>query len=114
MPAFSIQAGKQMRMNLKVPFAEKDEAKKLGAKWDSAQKIWYVEGKADMSPFSKWSATPQDSTDGGAVAQKSTPANKQAAVGMVIVGSEYVKQPRICDCLPWDVCDNCQATALSN
>ena len=114
MHAFDIRAAKQMRMNLKVPFAEKDEAKKLGAKWDSVQKIWYVENKADMSPFSKWSATLQDSTAGSTVTQKSAPANKQAAAGMVIVGSEYVKRPRVCDCLPWDVCDKCQATALSS
>lgn len=46
-----------MRLNLKVSFAEKDEAKKLGARWDAAQKIWYVEGKADMAPFAKWSPT---------------------------------------------------------
>lgn len=51
-----------MRTNLKVPFAEKDEAKKLGARWDAARKIWYVEDKLDMAPFSRWSPTP--STDG--------------------------------------------------
>lgn len=114
MHVFSIDAGTQMRMNLKVPFAEKDEAKKLGAKWDSAQKVWYVESKADRSTFSKWSASPQDGTDGGTATQKSPSANKQAAAGMVIVGSEYLRRPRICDCLPWEVCDKCRATALSS
>lgn len=51
-----------MRTNLKVPFAEKDEAKKLGARWDAARKIWYVEDKLDMAPFSEMVAHP--STDG--------------------------------------------------
>jgi len=102
-----------MRMNLKVPFAEKDEAKKLGARWDSVQKLWYVENKADMSPFSKWSATPDDGAGGKGGAPKTPSANTQAAAGMLIVGSEYVKRPRVCACLPWDVCDKCQDTALS-
>jgi hypothetical protein len=30
-----------MRHDLKVPFADKDAAKKLGARWDAARKIWY-------------------------------------------------------------------------
>ena len=103
-----------MRMNLKVPFAEKDQAKKLGAKWDSAQKIWYVESQTDMSPFARWSATPHEGAEGNAVAQKSPAANKQVSAGMLIVGSKYLEQARVCDCLPWDVCDKCQATSLSN
>jgi small redox-active disulfide protein 2 len=49
-----------MRINLKVPFAEKDEAKKLGARWDAARKLWYVDGKADLSPFARWSPSPHD------------------------------------------------------
>jgi hypothetical protein len=42
-----------MRTNLQVPFAEKDDAKKLGARWDAARKIWYVENKDDMTPFAR-------------------------------------------------------------
>ena len=30
------------RVNLTVPFARKDEAKKLGAKWDAAEKTWWL------------------------------------------------------------------------
>ena len=30
------------RFYLTVPFAQKDEAKGLGAKWDPARKLWYV------------------------------------------------------------------------
>ena len=85
-----------MRVNLKVPFAEKDEAKKLGARWDAARKIWYVENKPDMAPFARWA-----------------PVKNQQAASMVIVGSAYVEQARVCDCLPWDVCARCAPTALS-
>ncbi len=41
---------------LKVPFAEKDEAKRLGARWDVASKKWYVPNGVDAAPFSRWTA----------------------------------------------------------
>ncbi|AMC35225.1 DUF5710 domain-containing protein [Janthinobacterium sp. B9-8] len=59
-----------MRVNLKVPFAEKDSAKALGAKWDAAKKVWYIVDKADLSPYLQWidekvaaSAAPQASAE---------------------------------------------------
>lgn len=39
---------------LKVPFAEKDEAKRLGARWDAAIKKWYVPAGVDLAPFARW------------------------------------------------------------
>ena len=100
-----------MRTNLKVPFAEKDEAKKLGARWDAARKIWYVEDKLDMAPFSRWSPTPQQ-TGGDGPAACGTVAHRQQATGKVIVGSAYVEPTRVCECLPWDVCEKCESMAL--
>ena len=43
-----------MRTNLFVPFEEKDEAKRLGARWDLALKVWFVENVDDLTPFLKW------------------------------------------------------------
>ena len=85
----------------------------MGARWDTASKIWFVEGKLDMAPFSKWSPTPHESLDADARPQKSAPIAKQQTAGKVIVGSEYIAQPRICKCLPWEVCDKCQSAALT-
>ncbi|MFZ6801872.1 DUF5710 domain-containing protein [Undibacterium sp. Di24W] len=39
---------------LKVPFREKEDAKKLGALYNGRQKIWYVPGGVDPSPFKRW------------------------------------------------------------
>lgn len=100
-----------MRIDLTVPFAEKDAAKKLGARWDAARKIWYVAGQEDMAPFAKWSPTPHDELRAATNPQKTSPA-KAPANGKVYVGSHYVERPRVCECLPWEVCDKCQATAL--
>ncbi|WP_425499989.1 DUF5710 domain-containing protein [Propionivibrio limicola] len=100
-------------MNLKVPFAEKDQAKKLGARWDAARKIWYVEAMADMSPFAKWSPSPHDGSN-ASPPQAGSGAKKQPVSSAVIAGSAFVEQECLCDCLPWDVCDKCGPTALRN
>ena len=39
---------------LNVPFAEKDAAKALGARWDAANKKWYVPGDKDITLFAQW------------------------------------------------------------
>ena len=44
---------------LKVPFADKDRAKALGAHWHPDQKHWVVPAGLDLSPFKAW-ITPQD------------------------------------------------------
>ena len=38
----SLKRQSQKRIYLNVPYNEKDEAKKLGAKWESAKKSWYI------------------------------------------------------------------------
>lgn len=39
---------------LEVPYAEKDEAKKLGAWWDPELRKWFVPEGTDPLPFAKW------------------------------------------------------------
>ncbi|MCF6203393.1 MAG: DUF5710 domain-containing protein [Methylococcaceae bacterium] len=43
------------KIYLNVPYAEKDAAKALGAKWDATKKKWYVPMGTEVSPFLKWS-----------------------------------------------------------
>lgn len=42
------------RRYITVPYGEKDEAKKLGAKWDKPAKSWYIPEGVDAAPFEKW------------------------------------------------------------
>jgi len=42
------------RVYLYVPFAEKEIAKSLGAKWDTGTSSWYVARGADLLPFAQW------------------------------------------------------------
>ena len=39
---------------LNCPFAEKDQAKALGARWDKNLKQWYVPADIALEPFKKW------------------------------------------------------------
>lgn len=100
-----------MRMNLKVPFAEKDEAKKLGARWDAARKLWYVDNDDKIAAFARWSPTAHVAGEGGAPAVAA--AARQSA-GKVVVGADYVAQTANCACPPWEVCDRCRSLALSH
>ncbi len=60
------------RIYLNVPYAQKDAAKALGARWDPANKKWYVQGKDDVSLFSDWLPVNYNSEP---VSVKSTPSN---------------------------------------
>lgn len=49
---------------LDVPYHEKDEAKRLGARWNPAERKWYVPEGRSLDPFSKWLPKP---TEAGAL-----------------------------------------------
>jgi len=42
------------RTYLAVPYAEKDDAKQLGAKWDRQAKAWYVPAGVELEAFTAW------------------------------------------------------------
>ncbi len=48
---------------LDVPYDEREEAKALGARWDAANKCWYVPQGTDPAPFAKWQPTEADRID---------------------------------------------------
>jgi hypothetical protein len=86
-----------MRINLTTRFAEKDQVKALGARWDGARKCWYVQDVKDLTPFARW--LPQDGGEAAAPAAKARPAS---AAG-VRTGPAHVPH---CGCavLPWEPC----------
>lgn len=42
------------RVDLRVPYVEKEEAKALGARWDSQRRLWYAPAGLDLSLFGRW------------------------------------------------------------
>jgi len=48
------QTAQAERQYIYVPYREKDEAKRLGARWDRGAKSWYVPQGTNLAAFSKW------------------------------------------------------------
>lgn len=46
------------RTYINVLFKEKEEAKRLGAKWDKDRKSWYIPPGNDKAPFQRWMGVP--------------------------------------------------------
>jgi hypothetical protein len=42
------------RVDLRVPYEDKDEAKRLGARWDPAVQVWFVPDDLDPARFARW------------------------------------------------------------
>jgi hypothetical protein len=99
-----------MRIDLKVPFAEKDTAKALGARWDAARRIWYVKDVSDLTPFLRWisdvKAATEVSSSGGT--RKSTDIGKVPVVPTVgvITGPAVVVPHCGCNVQPWEDCEH--------
>ncbi len=53
---YKKQVKEKKRIYLNVPFNEKDEAKKMGARWESSKKRWYINGdnKHKVQMMGRW------------------------------------------------------------
>jgi hypothetical protein len=41
-------------IDLNVPYHEKDDAKRLGARWDAVRKTWFLPDGTNVAPFRRW------------------------------------------------------------
>lgn len=82
---------------LKVPYAEKDEAKALGARWNTGRKAWYVPDGKDEAPFARWFAA-----GGSDAAGTST---RDTFSGAPVTGKYYIELAHECD--PFTACAQC-------
>ena len=94
-----------MRYNLKVPFAQKEAAKQLGARWDAARKIWYVINPKAMDTFAQWAPTEDNSTQAIAAA----PAKPG-----ILTGPKEFKPLCSCAVLPWEHCEHTRARSVDD
>ncbi len=85
---------------LKVPYAEKDQAKALGARWNNERKTWYVPDGQDAAPFGQW----LQADDAGS-GSKPVKARVDAHAGEPVVGVLYVALEH--DCSPFEECVQC-------
>lgn len=87
---------------LNVPYAEKDEARALGARWNPGKKRWYAPPGVALDAFQKWMpagdapAGDPDKPGGG---------RRDSAVAKLAVGVNYVELAH--DCNPFAPCAVC-------
>ena len=105
-----------MRINLVTPFAEKDAAKALGARWDAAKKCWYIVDVDDLTPFMRWIPNLDAAQDTGPAAGTKHQASAKAAVARPKppVASKPATEVPHCGCpvLPWEDCEHSLAKRL--
>jgi beta-lactamase regulating signal transducer with metallopeptidase domain len=97
-----------MRINLVTPFSEKDVVKALGARWDGAQKVWYIVDVSDLTPFIPWipdlAAATDTANDKGV--QKAPPKSPPSAAPGVLTQSSAEIPHCGCVVLPWADCEH--------
>lgn len=95
-----------MRVDLKVPFAEKDAAKAAGARWDPNLKVWYVIDPPDLNRFARWvpkvAAFQAVQQSAKATAPKAAPTPQKASSLAPIT----VLPDCGCDVPPWESCEH--------
>ncbi|MES3023596.1 MAG: DUF5710 domain-containing protein [Pseudomonadota bacterium] len=95
-------------MILKVPYAEKDQAKALGARWNKERKVWYVPDGTVSTPFERWivpGANPAAPGKASGAAPKEKAGKVDSYVGKRVVGANYLELPH--DCNPFIACEQC-------
>lgn len=85
-----------MRINLKCPFEQKDEAKNLGARWDPTQKTWFIQDIEDLTPFMRWISPGKQDKD----------AKRAAHHAPKTTGKNADITHCGCQVLPWDHCEH--------
>jgi hypothetical protein len=85
---------------LNVPYAEKDEARALGARWNPGRKRWYVPSGVAVEAFEKW--LPKEG-EAGSGAKSGGRVDAYAA--KLVTGAHYVELAH--DCNPFEPCAEC-------
>jgi hypothetical protein len=91
---------------LKVPYAEKDQAKALGARWDAKRKAWYVPDGTDAAPFAAWLAADEG------LGESKGKGKVDSYVGKPTVGEHYIELEH--DCNPFAECGQCRPALVAS
>lgn len=100
-------------IRLQVPYAQKDAAKSMGARWDQAGKTWYVPPGALASSFERWmpAVDMPRKIDPKKPVKKSRP-RVDSYVGKTITGAHYFDAGH--DCNPFEECAACRPALESS
>jgi hypothetical protein len=88
---------------LNVPYAEKDQARELGARWNPSRKRWYVPNGVALEAFERW--LPKDGDPSAALEAKAPAGRVDARAAKLMTGSRYVEIDHACN--PFEACAQC-------
>ena len=88
---------------LNVPYAEKDQARELGARWNPTRKRWYVPDGVALEPFERW--LPKNGDPDGAPGARPASGRVDARAAKLVTGSRYVEIDHACN--PFEPCAQC-------
>jgi hypothetical protein len=91
-------------MFLNVPYAEKDQARELGARWNPTRKRWYVPDGVASEPFARW-LDKEKGGDGTPASGSTGPSSRDARAAKPVTGSRYVEMDHACN--PFEPCERC-------
>lgn len=75
---------------LTVSFRDKDAAKALGARWDGAQRQWYVPDGRELAPFAQWLPIQMDTTLPLVSSSTALPASTIGHTDIAIAAKKWV------------------------
>jgi len=79
---------------LNVPYAEKDQARELGARWNPSRKRWYVPPGVALDAFARW--MPKEGEP---------PSDRDTRAAKLVTGTRYVEIDHACN--PFEPCARC-------
>lgn len=89
---------------LNVPYAEKDQARELGARWNPTRKRWYVPNGVALEPFARWLAKDGEPAAAGS-ASASDASTRDTRAAKLVTGARYVEIGHACN--PFEPCAEC-------
>ncbi len=92
---------------LTVPYAEKDEAKALGARWNPTKRRWYVPDGVATAAFAKWAGQGADAGAGEPAGAAPAKGRVDSYQGKTVTGTNYVALEHHCN--PFETCPQCAA-----
>jgi hypothetical protein len=92
-------------MFLNVPYAEKDQARELGARWNPTRKRWYVPDGVATEPFARWMAKDGAAPSGASASASASAPDRDARAAKLMTGTRYVELDHACN--PFETCERC-------
>jgi hypothetical protein len=101
-------------MFLNVPYAEKDQARELGARWNPTRKRWYVPDGVALEAFARWIAKdgPAPSGASSSASASTSAPDRDTRAAKLMTGTRYVELDHACN--PFEACERCAPVLAQN